>query len=68
MPSPRIGSMNSRRKRSLSYETVKTSIQQRIADGGWQPGVRLPSERELVQEFGCARMTVRVRRVEFLDS
>jgi GntR family histidine utilization transcriptional repressor len=46
------------RKRSLSYETVKTSIQQRIADGGWQPGVRLPSERELVQEFGCARMTV----------
>lgn len=53
-----MGSMNARRKRSLSYETVKTSIQQRIADGGWQPGVRLPSERELVQEFGCARMTV----------
>src|SRR5882672_3390222 len=47
-----------RRKRSLSYETVKTSIQQRISDGGWKPGVRLPSERELVQEFGCARMTV----------
>jgi GntR family histidine utilization transcriptional repressor len=50
--------MNARRKRTLSYETVKTSIQQRIADGGWEPGVRLPSERELVQEFGCARMTV----------
>src|SRR5437762_13110734 len=50
--------MNARRKRTLSYETVKTSIQQRIADGGWEPGVRLPSERELVHEFGCARMTV----------
>jgi GntR family histidine utilization transcriptional repressor len=50
--------MNARRKRTLSYETVKTSIQERIAAGGWQPGVRLPSERELVQEFGCARMTV----------
>src|SRR3954466_11276654 len=50
--------MHQRRKRSLSYETVKASIQQRIADGGWEPGVRLPSERELVQEFGCARMTV----------
>ena len=50
--------MNARRKRTLSYETVKNSIQQRIADGGWEPGVRLPSERELVQEFGCARMTV----------
>jgi GntR family histidine utilization transcriptional repressor len=47
-----------RRKQRLSYETVKTSIQQRIAAGGWQPGVRLPSERELVQQFGCARMTV----------
>ncbi len=50
--------MNARRRRSLSYETVKTSIQQRLAEGGWQPGVRLPSERELVQQFGCARMTV----------
>ena len=50
--------MNARRKRTLSYETVKTSIHHRIAEGGWQPGVRLPSERELVQEFGCARMTV----------
>ena len=50
--------MNARRKRTLSYATVKTSIEERIAAGGWQPGVRLPSERELVQEFGCARMTV----------
>jgi GntR family histidine utilization transcriptional repressor len=50
--------MNARHKRNLSYETVKTSIHQGIADGGWQPGVRLPSERELVQQFGCARMTV----------
>src|SRR5438105_2546007 len=50
--------MTARRKRSLSYEVVKQSIEQRIAAGGWQPGVRLPSERELVQEFGCARMTV----------
>ena len=50
--------MNARRKSNLSYETVKTSIHQRIADGGWRPGVRLPSERELVLQFGCARMTV----------
>jgi GntR family histidine utilization transcriptional repressor len=42
----------------LPYETVKASLRQRIADGGWQPGTRLPSERELVQQFGCARMTV----------
>jgi GntR family histidine utilization transcriptional repressor len=42
----------------LPYEAVKASLRRRIADGGWHPGVRLPSERELVQQFGCARMTV----------
>jgi GntR family histidine utilization transcriptional repressor len=46
------------RARPLPYEEVKTSLRARIAAGGWQPGVRLPSERELVQQFGCARMTV----------
>lgn len=44
--------------RLLPSEEVKASIRRRIAEGGWQPGMRLPSERELVQEFGCARMTV----------
>src|SRR5689334_15528432 len=44
--------------RTLPYEAVKASLRSRIAEGGWRPGVRLPSERELVQEFGCARMTV----------
>jgi GntR family transcriptional regulator, histidine utilization repressor len=44
--------------RVLPSEEIKVSIRARIAAGGWQPGVRLPSERELVQEFGCARMTV----------
>jgi GntR family histidine utilization transcriptional repressor len=44
--------------RTLPYEAVKASLRQRIAAGGWRPGFRLPSERELVQTFGCARMTV----------
>jgi GntR family transcriptional regulator, histidine utilization repressor len=44
--------------RTLPYATVKAALRERIAKGGWTPGVRLPSERELVQEFGCARMTV----------
>jgi len=44
--------------RRLPSEEVKASIRQRIAEGGWQPGMKLPSERELVQQFGCARMTV----------
>jgi GntR family transcriptional regulator, histidine utilization repressor len=44
--------------RTLPYATVKAALRERIAKGGWKSGVRLPSERELVQEFGCARMTV----------
>ena len=44
--------------RTLPYATVKAALRERIAQGGWEPGVKLPSERELVQEFGCARMTV----------
>ena len=44
--------------RTLPYAAVKASLKQRIAQGGWQPGARLPSERELVQQFSCARMTV----------
>ncbi len=51
-------SMNKTAERTLPYATVKASLKQRIAQGGWQPGTRLPSERELVQQFGCARMTV----------
>lgn len=50
--------MRSAPARVLPSEEIKASIRSRIAAGGWQPGVRLPSERELVQEFGCARMTV----------
>lgn len=50
--------MRSAPARVLPSEEIKASIRARIAAGGWQPGVRLPSERELVQEFGCARMTV----------
>lgn len=50
--------MRSRLPRRPTYQTVKASIQRRLTEDGWKPGVRLPSERELVQEFGCARMTV----------
>jgi len=46
------------RQRTLPYAMIKAALRERIAKGGWQPGMKLPSERELVLEFGCARMTV----------
>jgi GntR family histidine utilization transcriptional repressor len=63
-----MGSMNAAAApRTLPYEAIKASLRLRIADGGWQPGTRLPSERELVQQFGCARMTVHRALRELVD-
>ena len=40
------------------YAQVKEFISRRIQDGTWPAGHRLPSEHELVAQFGVARMTV----------
>jgi len=40
------------------YEQVKAFITHKIQDGSWPAGHRLPSESELVAQFGVARMTV----------
>ncbi|MDM0090730.1 MULTISPECIES: histidine utilization repressor [unclassified Variovorax] len=40
------------------YAQVKDHISRKIQDGTWPAGHRLPSEHELVAQFGVARMTV----------
>jgi GntR family histidine utilization transcriptional repressor len=40
------------------YEMVKRHVLDRIHDGQWGRGTRLPSENELVQTLGVSRMTV----------
>lgn len=50
-----------------SYADVKAVIRQMIEAGGWKPGVKLPSERELETRFDCARLTVR-RALQELQS
>ncbi|BEP33196.1 histidine utilization repressor [Variovorax sp. V59] len=40
------------------YAQVKDHISRRIQDGTWPAGHRLPSESELVAQFGISRMTV----------
>jgi len=39
------------------YEQVKEFITRKIQDGSWPSGYRLPSEHELVVQFGISRMT-----------
>ena len=41
-----------------AYEQIKRYVLQRIAEGEWKAGGVIPSETELVKEFGVARMTV----------
>jgi len=41
------------------YLQLKASLATRIADGLLQPGTPLPSERQLCEEFGVSRTTVR---------
>lgn len=40
------------------YARVKQFLKQGLADGSWAPGELMPSEAELVAQFGVSRMTV----------
>ncbi|WP_118185127.1 histidine utilization repressor [Paraburkholderia phosphatilytica] len=46
------------RKVLPAYEQIKRFVLERVNDGTWKPGDVIPSETELVKEFGVARMTV----------
>jgi GntR family histidine utilization transcriptional repressor len=41
-----------------AYEQIKRYVVKCISEGVWKPGGLIPSETELVKEFGVARMTV----------
>ncbi|XHS80420.1 histidine utilization repressor [Burkholderiaceae bacterium UC74_6] len=41
-----------------AYLQVKNHLREGISGGRWSPGDRLPSEAELVTQFGLSRMTV----------
>ena len=41
------------------YETVKLELTRRITEGIYQPGAKIPSERELIAEFRVSAITVR---------
>jgi GntR family histidine utilization transcriptional repressor len=40
------------------YQQLKDYISRKIQDRSWEPGHRMPSEHELVAQFGMSRMTV----------
>jgi GntR family histidine utilization transcriptional repressor len=40
------------------YVEIQRDIESKIMTGEWGPGTRIPSEVELVEVYGCSRMTV----------
>jgi GntR family histidine utilization transcriptional repressor len=40
------------------YRQLERALREAIASGRWNPGFRLPSEHDLMREFGVSRMTV----------
>ncbi|OLF73026.1 hypothetical protein AWH62_08720 [Maricaulis sp. W15] len=40
------------------YDQIRRTLLDRIRSGSWEPGHRLPSEADLCDHFGTARMTV----------
>lgn len=49
------------------YQTIKRMISDNIAAGHWRPHDRVPSEAELVAQFGFSRMTVNRALRELTD-
>jgi GntR family transcriptional regulator, histidine utilization repressor len=41
-----------------AYQAVKSFLKNGLAQGRWVPGTLMPSESELVRQFGLSRMTV----------
>ena len=49
------------------YEKVKQAISEKIQRGVWRPHDRIPSEAELVAQFGFSRMTINRALRELTD-
>ncbi|MDU4432703.1 MAG: GntR family transcriptional regulator, partial [Pluralibacter gergoviae] len=49
------------------YEKIKRVISDNIAAGIWRPHDRIPSEAELVAQFGFSRMTINRALRELTD-
>lgn len=40
------------------HARIRAEVEARILSGEWRPGYRIPTETELMAQYGCSRMTV----------
>jgi len=50
------------------YQQIREAIEEKIFSGAWPPGFRIPIERELMEQFGCSRMTVNKALISLVDT
>jgi len=53
---------------SSLYEKIRKNIEDKILTGVWAPGHRIPFERDLMSQYGCARMTVNRAIASLVDA
>jgi len=58
---------NLRQKAQHGSSALLQHVRRRVADGTWPAGYRLPTERELGQQFGIARNTLRKVMAQLQD-
>jgi len=45
-------------KSATLNQRIRSELENRILSGEWAPGFRIPFEHELMEQYGCSRMTV----------
>lgn len=45
-------------KSATLNQRIRSELESRILSGEWAPGFRIPYEHELMEQYGCSRMTV----------
>ena len=58
MAFPDSASLSAVRRPTAPYARVKQFLKEELARGRWLPGALMPSDAELVAQFGVSRMTV----------
>lgn len=53
---------------SSLYKKIRKNIEDKILTGVWAPGHRIPFERDLMAQYGCARMTVNRAIASLVDA
>jgi GntR family histidine utilization transcriptional repressor len=50
------------------YQKIRKNIEDKILTGAWAPGYRIPYEKDLMSQYGCARMTVNRAIASLVDA